>query len=176
MIFNESDGAVTYNAFKFGQYDNTWTNNSYIRCYEGIRQASILINNIDINEELSEVEIADYKAQARFLRSYFYWLLLRKYGPVPLIPEETISIDEDYMDMSYPRSSYDEVVNYISEEMALAARSLPEKRDRQNVNRSTKGAALAVRAKVLLYTASPITHVPVTPISSLILLIGKDAC
>ena len=122
---------------KFGQYDNTWTNNSYIRCYEGIRQASILINNIDINEELSEVEIADYKAQARFLRSYFYWLLLRKYGPVPLIPEETISIDEDYMDMSYPRSSYDEVVNYISEEMALAARSLPEKRDRQNVNRST---------------------------------------
>ncbi len=137
MIFNESDGAVTYNAFKFGQYDNTWTNNSYIRCYEGIRQASILINNIDINEELSEVEIADYKAQARFLRSYFYWLLLRKYGPVPLIPEETISIDEDYMDMSYPRSSYDEVVNYISEEMALAARSLPEKRDRQNVNRST---------------------------------------
>ena len=100
MIFNESDGAVTYNAFKFGQYDNTWTNNSYIRCYEGIRQASILINNIDINEELSEEEIADYKAQARFLRSYFYWLLLRKYGPVPLIPEETISIDEDYMDMS----------------------------------------------------------------------------
>ena len=158
MIFNESDGAVTYNAFKFGQYDNTWTNNSYIRCYEGIRQASILINNIDINEELSEVEIADYKAQARFLRSYFYWLLLRKYGPVPLIPEETISIDEDYMDMSYPRSSYDEVVNYISEEMALAARSLPEKRDRQNVNRSTKGAALAVRAKVLLYTASPINN------------------
>lgn len=57
MIFNESDGAVTYNAFKFGQYDNTWTNNSYIRCYEGIRQASILINNIDINEELSEEEI-----------------------------------------------------------------------------------------------------------------------
>lgn len=158
MIFNESDGAVTYNAFKFGQYDNTWTNNSYIRCYEGIRQASILINNVDINEELSAEEIADYKAQARFLRSYFYWLLLRKYGPVPLIPEETISIDEDYIDMSYPRNSYDEVVNYISEEMVLAAQSLPEKRDRQNVNRCTKGAALAVRAKVLLYTASPINN------------------
>lgn len=158
MIFNETSGAISYNAFKFGQYDNSWTNNSYIRCYEGIRQASILINNVDINEELSKEEIADYKAQARFLRSYFYWLLLRKYGPVPLIPEETISIDEDYMDMSYPRSSYDEVANYISEEMALAACSLPEKRDRQNVNRSTKGAALAVRAKVLLYTASPINN------------------
>lgn len=158
MIFNESDGAVTYNAFKFGQYDNAWTNNSYIRCYEGIRQASILINNIDINEELSQEEIKDYKAQARFLRSYYYWLLLRKYGPVPLIPEETISIDESYIDMSYPRNTYDEVVDYISKEMALAAKALPEKRDRQNVNRGTKGAALSIRAKVLLYTASPMNN------------------
>lgn len=158
MIFNESDGAVNYNAFKFGQYDNAWTNSSYIRCYEGIRQASILINNIDINEELSEENIEDYKAQARFLRSYFYWLLLRKYGPVPLIPEETINIDDSYISMSYPRNTYDEVVDYISKEMALAAKALPEKRDRQNVNRATKGAALSVRAKVLLYTASPINN------------------
>lgn len=158
MIFNESDGAVNYNAFKFGQYDNAWTNSSYIRCYEGIRQASILINNIDINEELSEENIEDYKAQARFLRSYFYWLLLRKYGPVPLIPEETINIDDSYISMSYARNTYDEVVDYISKEMALAAKALPEKRDRQNVNRATKGAALSVRAKVLLYTASPINN------------------
>lgn len=158
MIFNESDGAVNYNAFKFGQYDNAWTNSSYIRCYEGIRQASILINNIDINEELSEENIEDYKAQARFLRSYFYWLLLRKYGPVPLIPEETINIDDSYISMSYARNTYDEVVDYISKEMVLAAKALPEKRDRQNVNRATKGAALSVRAKVLLYTASPINN------------------
>lgn len=158
MIFNETSGAISYNAFKFGQYDNTWTNNSYIRCYEGIRQASILISNVDINEELTEEEIADYKAQARFLRSYFYWLLLRKYGPVPLVPEETISIDGDYTSMSYPRNSYDEVVDYISKEMVLAAQALPEKRDRQNINRATKGAALAVRAKALLYTASPINN------------------
>lgn len=78
MIFNESDGAVTYNAFKFGQYDNTWTNNSYIRCYEGIRQASILINNVDINEELSEEEIADYKAQARFFKKLFLLVVIKK--------------------------------------------------------------------------------------------------
>lgn len=158
MIFNETNGPVSYNAFKFGQYDNGWTNESYIRCYEGIRQASILINYIDINEELTEEEIEDYKAQARFLRGYFYWLLLRKYGPVPLIPEETISIDDSYMDMSYPRSTYDEVVDYISQEMVLAAQALPEKRDRQTISRATKGAALAVRAKVLLYTASPMNN------------------
>lgn len=158
IIFNESDGAINYNAFKFGQYDNGWTNDSYIRSYEGIRQSSILINNIDINEELTQEEIADYKAQARFLRSYFYWLLLRKYGPVPLMPEETVSIDETYEGMSYPRNTYDEVVEYIAKEMVLAAEDLPEKRNRQHIGRATKGAALAVRAKVLLYTASPLNN------------------
>lgn len=158
IIFNENDGAVNYNSFKFGQYDNGWVNDSYIRCYEGIRQSCILINNIDINEELTQEEIADYKAQARFLRSYFYWLLLRKYGPVPLVPEETISIDETYEGMSYPRNTYDEVVDYIAKEMALAAKDLPEKRNRQNIGRATKGAALAVRAKALLFTASPLNN------------------
>ena len=78
MIFNESDGAVTTMLSNFGQYDNTWTNNSYIRCYEGIRQASILINNIDINEELSEVEIADYKAQARIFKKLFLLVITKK--------------------------------------------------------------------------------------------------
>lgn len=158
MIFNQTDGNVNYNNFKFGQYDNGWVNDSYIRCYEGIRQTSILINNVDMNEELTKEEIADRKGQARFLRSYFYWMLLRRYGPVPIMPEETVNIDDSYIEMSTPRSTYDEVVNYIDKEMLLAAKDMPEKRDNQNINRATKGAALAVRAKALLYAASPINN------------------
>ena len=41
-----------------------------------------------MNMEFTEAERADLKAQARFVRAYYYWLLLRKYGPVPLLPEE----------------------------------------------------------------------------------------
>lgn len=158
MIFNETDGGINYRQLKFGQYDYNWTNGSYIRCYEGIRQSSILINNIDINEELTPVEIADMKAQGRFLRAYCYWLLLRKYGPVPIMPEETIGLDVEYLEMSYPRSSYDEVANYIASEMALAAKDLPEKRDNLSIARATKGAALATRAKALLFAASPLAN------------------
>lgn len=158
IIFNETDGGMNYRKFKFGEYDYTWTNNSYIRCYEGIRQTTILINNVDINEDFTRAEIADIKAQARFLRGYFYWLLLRKYGPVPLMPEEPVDVDDSYDDMSYPRSSYDDIVNYVASEMALAAKDLPDKRDNLNITRATKGAALAIRAKVLLYTASPINN------------------
>lgn len=156
IVFNEKKDAISYRKFKFGEYDYGWLWSTYVRSYEGIRQASVLINNIDINEDFTPTEIADMKAQGRFLRAYFYWLLLRKYGPVPIMPEETVDIEETYENMSYPRSSYDEVADYIASEMALAAKDLPEKRDNRNVNRATRGAALAVRAKVLLYAASPL--------------------
>lgn len=158
MIFNETDGSTNYRDFKFGEYDYNWTWATYVRCYEGIRQASVLINNIDINEDLSREEIIDMKAQARFLRGYFYWLLLRKYGPVPILPEETIGIDETYEEMSFPRSSYDEVADYIANDMELAAKHLPLTRNNRNISRATRGAALATRAKVLLYAASPLAN------------------
>ena len=60
--------------------------------------------------------------------------------------------------MSYPRATYDEVVDYIDKEMTLAAKDLPDRRDRQNIARATRGAALAVRAKALLYSASPLNN------------------
>lgn len=41
-----------------------------------------------MNTKYTEEERADMKAQARFVRAYYYWLLLRKYGPVPLLPDE----------------------------------------------------------------------------------------
>lgn len=158
IIFNETDGDISYRKLKFGQYNYDWTNGSYIRCYEGIRQTTILINNVDINEDLTRTEIADIKAQARFLRAYFYWLLLRKYGPVPLLTDDVIDIDKTYEEMSVPRSSYDEIVDYIDREMATAAQDLPEKRDNLHITLATKGAALAVRAKALLYAASPLAN------------------
>lgn len=158
MIFNETDGNTNYRDFKFGQYDYNWTWATYVRCSEGIRQASVLINNIDINEDLTPDEITDMKGQARFLRGYFYWLLLRKYGPVPLLPEETIGIDESYENMSNPRNTYDEVADYIAKEMELAAKELPLARNNRNISRATRGAALATRAKVLLYAASPLAN------------------
>lgn len=157
MVFNESDGSMNYSKFKFGEYDYGWTWGSYFRCYEGIRQTSIFINNIDINEDLTKEEITDMKGQARFLRAYFYWLLLRKYGPVPIIPEP-IAIEETYEGMSAPRNTYDEVVDYIDREMLQAAKELPETRDNLNIARPTRGAALVTRAKALLYSASPLNN------------------
>lgn len=148
----------SYVMLKNGTYDENWLQASWNTCYEAIRDASIFIHNIDINKELSAVEIADMKAQARFLRAYYYWLLLRKYGPVPLLPDEGLDYTQSYEDLSIPRSSYDECADFITSELALAAPDLPLIRNSREIARPTRGAALAARAKVLLYAASPLAN------------------
>ena len=152
------DRGEEYGEFIDGNYDESRFQGSWAQSYAGIRQASILIDNIDINEDFTKEEISDIKAQARFLRAYMYWLLLRKYGPIPVLPEHAVDYDASYDDLSYPRNSYDECVEFISKEMLLAAQDLPYKRDLISIARPTKGAALAVRAKAFLYAASPLMN------------------
>lgn len=149
-----------YKKFKNGEYDENSLQNSWSSCYKGIRQASEFIENIDINEEMSKEEIIDRKGQARFLRAYLYWLLLRKYGPIPIIQTENGMIDYtlSYNDIALPRNSYDECVDYITSELKQAAKELEKDRDALNVGRPTLGAALAARAKVLIYAASPLVN------------------
>lgn len=156
MYFGDRDDK--YKKWKNGEYDEGWEQGPWGACYSGIRQASIFIENIDQNMKFTEEERADMKAQARFVRAYYYWLLLRKYGPVPLIKEEGLDYTKDYEDLAQGRNTYDECADYIASEMKLAAQHLPSKRGANNIARPTRGAALAARAKVLLYAASPINN------------------
>ncbi|MDR1154813.1 MAG: RagB/SusD family nutrient uptake outer membrane protein [Bacteroidales bacterium] len=150
--------ALSYSRFKLGEYKES-EKQSWQRCYRGIRNATTFILNIHINEEMTPEEILDYRGQARFVRAYYYWLLLRKYGPVPLLPDEGIDYTESYAEIAAPRNTYDECAEYIASEMALAASELaPGRRDGSNLARPTRGSALAARAKALLYAASPLAN------------------
>ncbi len=146
-----------YKQFKTGTYGEGFRQ-SWIPSYQGIRQASIFIQNVDMNTRFTEEERADLKAQARFVRAYYYWLLLRKYGPVPLLPDEGLDYTADYDDLAIPRNTYDECVEYIASEMVLAAKDLPLKRPTNQIARPTRGAALATRMRALLYAASPLAN------------------
>ncbi|MDO5570380.1 MAG: RagB/SusD family nutrient uptake outer membrane protein [Bacteroidales bacterium] len=150
----------SYKAFRLGEYsENDHYNNTWGSAYKGIRQASVFIENIDMNKEMSPEEILDYKGQARFVRAYYYWILLRKYGPIPILPDKGLDYNDSYEEIATPRSSYEECANYISDEMVHAARELQyTKRDELNIGRPTIGAALATRAKALLYAASPLMN------------------
>jgi hypothetical protein len=162
MYFNDrrkaNDNGRTYNKFKNGEYNEGDEQGSWENSYRGIRDASTYILHIDeCTRELTQAEIDDRKAQARFVRAYLYWLLLRKYGPIPILPVEGLDFTKDYEELAIPRSPYGECAEFIAGELALAAQDLPLTiQDPRNIARPTKGAALAARAKVLLFSASPL--------------------
>ena len=150
---------LSYNTFMQGEYNENDFNESWTMCYKGIYQASVFIANIYRNNEMTEKERLDFKGQARFVRAYFYWLLLRRYGPVPIMPDEGVDYTKSYEQIATPRSSYEEVANYISREMVQAAKEIQyTKRDGENIARPTKGACLATRALALIYAASPLAN------------------
>lgn len=156
------DESDEYRRWKNGQYtengldgESKWIWNA---AYQGIRQASIFVNNIDINKTFSANEIANLKGQARFLRAYYYWILLRTYGPVPIIPDEGIDYTKEYDEIAQRRSTYEECANYLANELVEAAKVLPLQQGIQDVARPSRGAALALRAKVLLFAASPLAN------------------
>lgn len=153
------DRGKEYRTFKYCEYDENWKQDLWYQSYWGIRQASIMLNNLTAtSSEIDEAELKDYRAQARFIRAYFYWKLMQKYGPVPIIPTETLDYDDPYEQLELPRNTYDECADFIASEMAQAAQDLPLKRDSRNIARPTRGAALATRAKALLYAASPLNN------------------
>lgn len=133
--------------------------------YNGIRAATYFINNIDKNEEIRQLNgqelITQYQAEARFLRAFYYFLLMRQYGPVVIIGEETISPDATAAQMQLPRSPFDSCVDYVASELDKVAAILPlipQRNGQPNdleAGRATKGMALAVKARLLLYAASP---------------------
>jgi hypothetical protein len=150
-----------YKRWKNGEYDESGLGASsaiWGNAYKGIRQASIFLNNIDINKTFTATEIADLKGQARFLRAYYYWILLRTFGPIPIISDEGIDYTKEYDEIAQPRNTYEECADYLSNELVEAAKGLSLKQGIQQIARPTRGAALALRAKILLYAASPLAN------------------
>lgn len=159
MYWGDRGTTFPYRTFKYGLYNENDKQEPWQDNYAAIRDASTFIRNIHRNKDLSGREIEDQKGQARFLRAYYYWLLLRKYGPIPIIPHDgEMDYSDSYENLALPRSSYDECADYIANELVMAAGELETDRTSTEIARATRGAALALRAKVLLYAASPLAN------------------
>lgn len=132
--------------------------------YRAIRAATFFINHINENDEIRSLSgqqlIDQYIAEARFLRAFYYFCLMREYGPVILAGEDVVAPDAPVSEMQLPRSPYDECVDYVVSELDKAAAILPlvpQRNGQQNDaewGRATKGMALAVKSRLLLYAAS----------------------
>lgn len=152
-------GFVSSQNINNGSYDasSSVTSGFWTSFYQGIRNATIFMQNIDAVPDLTPQLKAQYKAEARSLRALFYFYLMRIYGPVIILGDNTIAADASIDSEQLPRNSYDECVNYVTSEMDAAAKDLPTiPSNNGNYGRITKGFALAIKAEQLLYAASPL--------------------
>lgn len=120
--------------------------------YENIRKVNQFLKHLPgtpLKDDLKKT----YAAEARFLRAWYYAILLQHFGGVPLIGDKVFSPDEQ---IPAVRNTYEECVNYIVAECDAAAKALIVKPRGRDFGRAGAGACMALKARVLLYAASPL--------------------
>ena len=134
--YTDRDGTIQAHWQTF--YDGIHRVNTFIRSVKGMRG---IITDEQVNE---------YVAEAKFLRAMFYFSLTGLFGGVPYYDEST-NVNEEFMNLKQPRSSLEEVRAHILEDLDEATKYLPVEHAASEYGRATKGAAYALRGKVHLY-------------------------
>ena len=137
----------TLNATDNAPYTYMWTTP-----YTNIRRANVFLAHVDA-APLSPALKVQAKGEARFLRAWYYSVLLKNFAGIPVIGNQVYSASDQ---ITPARNTYEECVDYITKELDTAATMLPVAYGAQGYGRITKGACLGVKARVLLYAASPL--------------------
>lgn len=119
--------------------------------YKGIYEANLILANIDNVPEAVGYDLDVMKGETYFLRAYLYTEMMRGFGGIPLV-DKVYTLDEAAT-LSVARSSVEECMNFILSDLEQAINLLPET---ATTGRATKGAAMALKARVMLHVASPL--------------------
>lgn len=137
------------NCGQIDEFDMTSSNsviaNSWQDNYIGIQQCNVVLNRMTGIKDLSESTAQRVTGEMKFLRALMYFNLVRIFGDVPLVTQETTNVN-DYFGQG--RTSADEVYKQIVADLTDAADKLPETAPQRG--RATKYAALGVLGKVYL--------------------------
>jgi len=127
-----------------GRFTNEWGD-----CYKGIKTCNLFLENVDKVVEMDAATISRLKAEARFIRAFLYFRLTNWYGAVPLF-DKSITVDESQTIMQTPEA---DVKKWIHDELTEIVADLPTNKTQKAVDkgRITKGAAIALNARVYLY-------------------------
>lgn len=141
-------------ASNMGGWD--WNFNIWPNCYKIIRKMTIALPRINEVPDATIFDRMELDGKLRFLRAYAYYLLVMQYGPVIILGDEVLNTNEDTQYYSLTRSTYDECIDYICSEFETAANGLPTSQPIDKIDSPTKGAALALAARLRLQAASPL--------------------
>ena len=125
--------------------------------WESIRNCYNVLNNLDRVSDITPENLSWWKGEALFLIGYYHQIMLEYYGPIVIIDKE-IPMESSPAEMMTSRSPYDTCVDFIANKYSEAARLLPGVWDSSKRNRATSSAALAFKARLLLYAASPLVN------------------
>ena len=119
--------------------------------YDGIHRVNTFIRSVKgMHGIITDEQIDEYVAEAKFLRAMFYFSLTDLFGGVPYYDEST-NVNEEFMNLKQPRNSLEEIRAHILEDLDEAIKFLPVEHAASEYGRATKGAAYALRGKVHLY-------------------------
>lgn len=155
---------------------NAWDgNNGSASLWIGITNCNTFLANIMNVPDMDEAEKTMWASEVKFLKAYYHFQLLRKYGPVP-IKDVNIEVEEESGATNLPRNSTEECFDYI---IKLIDESMPALQDditaaASETGRITKIIAKAEKAEIMMYRASPLFNGNVDPESNLKNFDGKD--
>ena len=138
-----------------------WDGNYWSRLPQLIREVNIFIENVHPlpDQGISATEVTYMKAEMRFMIAYYYYLLSNTYGPVPFKPNYIAPTDFNLADLMEGQRPYYEVVDWVDKELKEVAEILPAKyTEARKYGRATSIMCLAVRARMLLFAASPLVN------------------
>jgi len=127
--------------------DDAWSNS-----YSNIRAVNQFLKYLPVIPFSPSLKL-ETKSEARFLRAWYYAILVQHYGGVPLIGDTIFAATDN---MNLKRNSFRQCVNYILAECDTAAQNLPIVQIGSMYGRVSKGSCLALKSRVLLFAASPL--------------------
>ena len=168
MMSDETQMASSLSQFGWSNLMNvqkgSWTpttivpgKNLWLETYRKVRAGLIFMENVkEIPNQRQTAELVErYKNEVRFLMAYYYSRMLEVYGPFPLVTS-LVDVTESGDVLQKARTPYDEIVDYLDNEFMELSKVLPSSYDDVNVGRPTSGACLALRARMLMFAASPL--------------------
>ncbi|RYY37856.1 MAG: RagB/SusD family nutrient uptake outer membrane protein [Sphingobacteriaceae bacterium] len=129
----------------------------YRNMYEGIRKANIFIKYIDttpLSKDFTQQDKDRWIGEATYLRAFYHFWLMRIYGPVPIM-DYAAGVADDFTKIR--RQPLDKCITFVANECDKAINLMPMRvSSDRNLGRVTAAAAYALKARLLLYAASPL--------------------
>lgn len=136
-----------------------WGPNYWVELPKRIRTGLVFLEEVQVipSAGLTQEYVDQMKNEVRFLNAYYYSLLLETYGVIPFTPGVIYDIDATASELMVGQTPYDEIVDWIDQELKDVSTKLPAMyADKNDWGRATSVMALAIRARMLLFAASPL--------------------